>query len=166
GGAGSIDVVIANGASDGADALPEHPRGRFVSASFFDVLGVRPLAGRAFTPEEDRTPGGAPVAVISYAYWTRRFSSDPGVIGRKLVVNKVPLTIIGIGPANFSGDVVGQQADIWIPMMMQPLITPHDPALTTRNFSWLLVMGRLSPNVTIERARTELSALAAQSVKS
>ncbi len=165
GGAGSIDVVIANGASDAA-ALPEHPRGRLVSANFFDVLSVRPLAGRAFTPDEDRTPGGAPVAVISHAYWMRRFSSDPSAIGRKLVVNKVPLTIIGIGPANFSGDVVGQQADIWIPMMMQPLITPHDPALTARTVSWLLVMGRLSPNVTIERARTELSALAAQSVKS
>ena len=164
GGTGSIDVVISNATSD-VGARPEHPRGRLVSANFFDVLGVRPLAGRAFTGEEDRTPGGAPVAVISHSYWTRRFSSDPGVIGRKISVNGVQLTIVGIGPAGFSGDVVGQSADLWIPIVMQPLIVPHDAALTARTTSWLLLMGRLSPGVTIEQARTELSTLAAQSIK-
>ena len=165
GGAGSLDVVIPNGASD-ATALPEHPRGRLVSANFFDVLGVRPLAGRWFLPEEDKTPGGAPVAVISHGYWTRRFSSDPNVIGRKIVANKVQLTIVGVAPQGFFGDIVGQQADLWIPMMMQPLIMPHDQALAARTTSWLLLMGRMQPGVTIERARTELVSLVELSIKS
>jgi predicted permease len=165
GGTGSIDVVIRGGASDG-DAGLEHPRGRFVSASFFDVLRVPPLAGRTFTADEDKTAGEAAVAVISHRYWTRRFSSDRTVIGRKIVVNNVQLTIIGVAPPAFSGDVVGQQADLWIPMTMRPLIVPHDPALADRRASWLLLMGRLAPGVTLERARAELSAIAVQSIRS
>ncbi len=164
GGARSIDAVIGGDAS--ASSKPEHPRGRLVSGNFFSVLGVRAFAGRTFAEGEDRGTEAAPVTVISYGYWQRRFSADPGVIGRPITINGVKLTIIGITPAGFFGDVVGQQADLWMPIGMRALITPHGPDLKDRGFSWLLLMGRLAPGVTIERARTEISAIVLRSIKS
>ncbi|HEX6536424.1 MAG TPA: ABC transporter permease [Gemmatimonadaceae bacterium] len=153
---GRLDVTIGGGHA-GTEA--EHPRGRLVSGNYFSVLGVPARLGRTFTAAEDRAPGADPVAVISWAYWRRRFGGERSAIGRTITVNGAPLTIIGVTPPGFTGDIVGQPTDIWIPLMMQPSIMPHRTWLTDRTVSWLLLMGRLAPGVTLAQARAELSAL-------
>jgi predicted permease len=163
---GGLDVVIApldGGSTAGAE--PEHPRGRLVSGNFFSVLQVPAQLGRTFTADEDQSPLSDPVVVLSYGYWQRRFGGEPGVLGRRLTINGAPLTIIGVTPAGFTGDLVGQPTDIWIPLMMQPAIMPHTTWLTDRSVGWLLLMGRLAPGVTLPQARAELRRLAGLSIK-
>lgn len=145
--------------ADDAQKEPEHPRGRYVSANFFSVLQVPTALGRTFASDEDRAPGGAPVIVISHAYWLTRFGGDRSVIGRSVRLNGVPLTIIGVTPSWFTGDIVGQRNDVWIPIMEQPALMPNSPALTDRNTSWILMMGRLAPGATVAQARSELTTL-------
>ncbi len=79
----------------------ERVRGELVSGNFYDVLGVRPWTGRLLTQDDDRVPGAHPVAVLSYAYWERRFGKDPNVIGKTILVNEYPLTVIGVTPPSF-----------------------------------------------------------------
>jgi len=158
------DVIVRDGA--GAEALVEHPRMHYVTANFFDVLQVPAFAGRTFTAEEDRTPGNAPVAVISYGYWRRRFAGDRSAIGTVLSVTNVPLTIVGVTPPGFTGDIVGSATDVWIPMMMQPALGMRENSLNSRSVSWLHMMGRLAPGATLERARVELATLETQSIRS
>jgi len=161
-----LSGIYASGRASRLDMLadegqqePEHPRGRFVSANYFSVLQVPTALGRSFSPEEDGAPGGAPVMVISHAYWQTRFGGARSVVGRSVRVNGVPLTIIGIAPQWFTGDIVGQRTDIWIPIMEQPALMPNSPALTDSGISWLLMMGRLRPGVTLAQARSELTAV-------
>ena len=91
-------------ASFTADGRNEWLYGQIVTAGFFDVLGVKPLLGRTFLPEEDLKPGGHPVLVISEQLWRRRFGADPAVIGRSVELNRHGFTIVGIAPASFHGD--------------------------------------------------------------
>lgn len=160
--------LYASGRTNGLDlAVPtatgapgvEHPRGRLVSGNYFSVLQVHAQLGRTFTGAEDRVPGGDPVAVISDRYWRRRFGATPSVVGRTILLNGSPYTIIGVTPPGFTGDIVGQPTEIWIPLMMQPTLMAHRDWLHTRSVSWLLLMGRLKPGVTLERARAELNSL-------
>ncbi len=144
------------------DARPERVWGLFVSGNYFAVLGVRPLAGRGFLPEEDRTPGTHPVSVISYGLWQRRYGADPNLVGQTVQLNDRSFTVVGIAPRDFNGTYVGLAADIYLPLMMQPQMTPGDNSLTGRNNQWLDVMGRLKPGVTREQARANLQAIARQ----
>ena len=158
---GPIDVKI--GAS--TDQAAEQPRARFVSGNFFSVLGVSAYAGRTFTPAEDETPGQDPVAVITYDYWQRRFSGAAAAIGSIMRVNDVAVTIVGVTPPGFSGDIIGQPLDFWLPMMMDPVIQPGMNLLNDRGWSWLMMMGRLKPGVTLETARQEVSAIEANAIR-
>ncbi len=146
---GQLDAVL------GGPGEVEHPRGRFVSGNFFEVLQIPAFLGRTFTGAEDRAPGGDPVVVVSYGYWQRRLTGDRSWLGRTIAINGVPLTLVGVAPKGFFGDIVGQTPDLWIPLMMQPVLQPHAAALEDRGVNWLLLMGRLAPGVTVERARAE-----------
>jgi predicted permease len=160
-----LDVVVpAAGASAGAVAEPERVRGRLVSGNYFAVLGVRAAAGRTFGADDDRAPGASPVAVISDAYWRRRFGRDPAVVGRSILVNRVPVTVVGVAAPGFGGEVVGRQSDVWLPLTMQPLLLPNQDWLRDRRVSWLMMMGRLRPGVTPAQAGAELTALARQAL--
>ncbi|MGH7627235.1 MAG: ADOP family duplicated permease, partial [Gemmatimonadaceae bacterium] len=173
---GRVDVRVARvpGADgvDGADAPdgattgdePEHPRARLVSGNYFSVLQVPAVAGRTFTGSEDRAPGADPVVVISYDWWQQRFAGARSAIGRSLTINGAPLTIVGVAPRGFTGDIVGQSTELWIPLMMQPVIMPHRNWLEDRSTSWLLLMGRLKPGVSLEQARTQLVELERRSL--
>ena len=141
-----------------------HPRGRYVSGNYFSVLGVAPVFGRAFAAEEDRAPGASPVVLVSYDYWQRALAADPATLGRTISVNGVPLTVIGVTPPDFAGDVIGQATDMWIPITMQPSLMPGSSWLSDRGVSWLLLMGRLRPGASITAARAELTALATRSL--
>jgi predicted permease len=130
----------------------EHPRGRLVSGNYFAVLGVPALIGRPLTVGDDRSADGSPVAVISYAYWRRRFGGDPGVLGRSVTINRVPFTIVGVAPPGFSGEVVGRMTDLWMPLTMAPALVRRD-WLTRPDVSWLLLVGRRAPGATLAQVR-------------
>jgi len=163
---GLLDVVIADsGRPRGAGSgEAEHPRGRFVSGNYFAVLGVPAVAGRTLTPQDDGAPGTGSVAVISHGYWRRRFNLDPGAVGRTISVNNAPVTIVGVTPPGFFGDVVGGSTDIWMPLSMQPLVMRNSDWLRNRGTSWLLLMGRLAPGVTLAQAKAGFTVLTRQAL--
>ena len=152
------DVVLS--ISDGRTA--ERAFAMLVDGRFFDVVGTPPALGRAFLAEEDRTPGGAPVLVISHAYWQRRFAGDPSVVGRTVRVNDHPYTIVGVMPEGFIGTALGLAADAWVPVMQQPVLHAQGSRLEARGSSWLQAMVRLRPGVTPEQARAELETIRVQ----
>jgi predicted permease len=151
--------LVASGPTGRLDVLPnaaatelEHPNGRFVSARYFEVLGVAPGLGRVFDGSEDETVGASPVVVLSHGYWERRFAGDSSVIGRQLTIDRVPFTIIGVARDGFSGEVVGEAADVWIPLTMQPAMMPAAPRLDDTRFYWLQAFGRVKSGVTVAQA--------------
>jgi len=157
---GTADVVVHDGS-----AATEHPQVQRVTGNYFDVLQVGSFAGRTLSADDDRE-GGAFVAVISYGYWQRRFAGDRDAIGKVLTIGEVPVTIVGIAPPGFVGDIVGSSTDIWMPMMAQSARVKRQNVLNDRAVSWLHMMGRLAPGVTLTRARGELATLEAQSIRS
>jgi predicted permease len=136
--------------------------GQLVSGNFFSVLGVKPILGRAFLPEEDQVPLRNPVVVLNHKFWQQRLGSDVEVIGRTLTLNGNSFSIVGVTPANFSGIETGFVPDFWVPMMMQRQISPADDLLANRTGYWLFVAGRPMPGVTPEQARADLSVLEKQ----
>jgi predicted permease len=138
-----------------ADGQAELARGQLVSGSFFTVLGVQPVIGRTFTADDDRVPGGHPVAVISHGYWKRRFALDPAVVGKGIALNAKPFAIIGVTPPDFFGIQVGDATDFWVPMMMQGEFDV--PALNNPGYWWLEVVARLDPAVPREQSQAGLN---------
>jgi predicted permease len=148
--------------SIGQDVHAERTWGELVTGNYFAVLGVRPILGRTFTPEESGDEQGAyPVAVIGERLWRRHFNADPGVVGRTIRVNRQQLTVVGVVPAVFRGSLTGLTLDLWIPITMGArLRVMQDWSLTDRGTRQVLGFARLRPNVTVERARAEIQALA------
>ena len=104
-----LDVVAQDDQtfSIAVDDTAERAWGALVSGNYFEVMGIRPAAGRFFTAKDDVTPGGHPVAVLSYANWQRRFAGDPAVVGKQVTINNTPITIIGVAPEGFIGSFLG-----------------------------------------------------------
>jgi predicted permease len=132
-----------------------------VSGNFFDLLGVKAVAGRTFSSDEQaEKPGAFPVAVISERLWKQRFQSDPAVIGSRVRLNRQPLTIIGVVPAEFRGTLAGLSFDLWFPIMMQGQVTGESNwPQEDRNNRPLRLMARLKPQVSIEQANAEVQAI-------
>ena len=119
--------------------------------SLFPLLGVQPMMGRTFLPEEDR-PGGPPVAILSHAFWKRRFGGDPSVIGKALTLDADTYTVIGVLPATFLiPDRHESDYDLWVPFAISD--TGKAKAILVQ------VIGRLKPGVGINAARSDLGAL-------
>jgi predicted permease len=138
----------------------ERVRGELVSGNFFEVLGVRPWAGRLFTQDDDRNPGTHPVAVLSYSYWESRFGKDPDLIGKTILVNEYPLTVIGVTPPGFYGVTLSNNPDVRVPLMMTPLFNPLPPTrLQSWRHQWLSLMARRKPEVTADQAQASLNVL-------
>ena len=138
---------------------PERLWGTLVSANYFDVLGVKPVLGRGFLPEEDRTPGGAPVAVISYRLWQSRFGASEGILGRRISINQHAFTVVGVAPPVFQGTQTGLRVDLWIPVMMAQQMLPNGDLIHDHHYFWLPALGRLKPGVSRDQAEQELTAL-------
>ena len=122
--------------------------GQLVSGSYFSLLGVSPIAGRAISAEDDVVPNGHPVAMISYGYWKRRFGLSPSVIGRDIAISGTRFTIIGVTPPEFFGVQVGISPSVFLPVMMQPTAMPDSENLLDRPIlysPWLQVVSRLAP---------------------
>ncbi|HYO84120.1 MAG TPA: ABC transporter permease [Bryobacteraceae bacterium] len=138
---------------DGAEA--EEIRYRMVSTEYFGTLGVPALLGRTFADDDDR---GAAHAVISYAYWQRRFGGSADVLGRKIEIRAGVLSIVGVTPRTFFGETVGERPDVWLPLSMQPAVLPGRDWLREKpgdveKVMWLHAFGRLKPGVTLEKAQ-------------
>jgi predicted permease len=132
-------------------------RGELVSGNYFEVLGVRPWAGRLFTQDDDRTPGAHPVAVLSYGFWERRFGKDQAVVGKTILVNETPLTVIGVSPPGFYGIELASNADVRVPLMMTLVFNPLPKTrLQSRRHQWLTVMARRKDGVTLAQAESRL----------
>lgn len=127
-----------------------------VSGNTFDVLGVAPAVGRALTAEDDRVPGGHPVAMLSYSYWQRRFAGDPGVLNQSVIINSSPMTIVGVAPPAFAGVMSVSAPDVFVPLMMKAQMTPTWDDLDNRRSRWVVVVGRLKPSVTVDAAKAQL----------
>jgi predicted permease len=140
----------------GESVQPERVFGELVSGTYFPVLGVRPARGRLFTEEDDRVPGGHPVAVLSHSFWKSRFGGDPAAVGRSMVVNGRAYTIVGVAQPGFEGMEMGREAALFVPMMMKAQITPAWNALDQRLYQWVRVFGRLRPGLTADQARAGL----------
>jgi hypothetical protein len=97
---------------------PERVRRQFLSGNVFPAFGLRPAAGRLLMPDDDRVPGGHPVAVISYDFWVRRFGGDPAIVGKPVRIGGEPYEIVGVGPKGFTGTEPGIVTDIFLPAMM------------------------------------------------
>jgi len=123
-----------------------------VSGTYFNVLGVNPVLGRVLTDADDQKLGGHPLAVISYAWWTSRFSRDPAVIGKTLTVGPVVYTIIGVTPAGFFGTSVGDAPDFWVPLQMDDLVQRGPHKLNDKEFREDNIIARLKPGVTLAQA--------------
>jgi len=138
----------------------ERISGELVSGTYFPVLGVGAALGRVFNPADDQTPGGEPYAVMSYRYWISRFAGDPRVIGKKLVLNGYPFTVVGVSQAGFDGTDPTRSPDIRVPIMMKMQVDQlgfYD--LKKRRARWVNAYGRLKPGVTMERAKAGLQPL-------
>jgi predicted permease len=140
-----------------AESKPQRVFGMVASANYFDVLGVRPFLGRAFLPEEDTKPGGAPVAVIGYRFWQTHFAANPNIVGQTIEINEHPYTIVGVTPAEFQGSQTGVRTDIWVPIMMQAQLDPLGDLLHDHHQFWLLGFGRLKPGVNLQQAQQEMT---------
>ncbi len=139
------------------DAQPEAANARVVSGNYFDVLGIQPLLGRLIHPPDDVTAGAHPVVVLTHGYWQRRFASDPSIVGRSLLLNGQAYSVLGVAPKGFRGETVGQDADIFAPLAMQQEISRFGPMLNDRKVSFLLLLGRLKPGVTVKQASAAMT---------
>jgi len=137
----------------------ERANGELVSGNFFEVLGVQPALGRLFSAADDQTPGGHPIAVISYGYWQRRFGGDPEILNQTMAVNGHPLTIVGVSARGFTGIQVGQAADIMVPLMMKAQMTPTWNDLDNRRSRWLTIMARLKPGISRKQSEAAMNVI-------
>ena len=136
-------------------------QGFLVSANYFSVLGVRPVLGRAFLPEEDEAGGAHPVAMVSQSFWRERLGGDPAALSKPLLLNGRSCTVVGVVPATFHGVMMGSAPDVWFPMGMQQAVTPSLD-LTSREEYFLEAIGRLKPGVTPQQAQANLQVLSEQ----
>jgi predicted permease len=142
------------------DGKPERIWATMVTANYFDVLGVKPDLGRGFLAGEDKSPEGAPVAVISDRLWRLRFGGDPAIVGKTIHLNTHSLTIVGVTPPIFQGSTSGLRFDLWVPLpTAQHLAESAKELLASRGDTWLNVLGRLNSGRSREQAQSEATLL-------
>ena len=133
----------------------ERVSGELVSGNYFPVLGVKAALGRLFTANDDKWQSGHPVAVLSYGYWLSRFAGNPAVIGRKLVINGYPYSVIGVSQPEFSGTDPAYAPQVRVPVMMAPKTNQYLD-MNDRRSRWVTVFGRLKPGVSIQGAKASI----------
>ena len=152
-------------ASVSIDNQTERVEAEMVSGNFFTMLGVNPAAGRVFNPAtDDQVPDGHPVVVLSHAYWASRFASDQSVVGRKILVNNQPMTIVGVSAAGFAGVDPTRSPQIRVPILMKAALMPEWAwfKMDERRARWVQVFARLKPGQTAESAQAPVQGLFTQ----
>lgn len=131
--------------------------GMLVSGSYFEVLGLKPAAGRLFEPSDDVTPNGHPIVVLSYSYWRTRFDLDPTILNKALQVNGHAMTVVGVAPRGFRGTTLGSAPEVFVPLSMRAAMLPGWDGYEDRRNYWAYVFGRLEPSVSLEEAQTAIN---------
>ena len=131
--------------------------GRMVSGNYFDVLGVQPAVGRLLSSSDDTAENANPVVVLGYGFWQSKFALSPSIIGKDIRLNGYPFTVVGVAPAGFDGDVVGDRMALFVPLSMQPQIVRGRHWLNDPNMSWLALIGRLQPVVNKAHAEADVN---------
>jgi predicted permease len=152
-------------ASISVDSRTERVLAEMVSGNYFTMLGVAPAVGRVFNSrEDDQAYMGHPVVVLGYDYWMSRFAGDPSIVGRKILVNDSPMTIVGVSARGFAGLDPAQSPQIRVPIQMKPVMVPDWPWLHVddRRSRWVQVFARLKPGYTLESAQPPLQGLFTQ----
>ena len=144
------------------DGQNERVWGYLVSGNYFDVLGVKPVQGRTFLPEEDKTPLSHPVVVLSYDSWQRRFGGDPNLIGRDVLINNRQFRVIGVAPQPFKGTEVVYTPEMWLPAAMMEWAEPGATWLNDRGSKNFFGVGRLKPGIDSQQAEASLNLLGQQ----
>ena len=143
-----------------SDAI-EHVKAQLVTSDYFSILGVQPFLGRTFV-NADNLSSGNPV-VVRYSFWKERLGGDPAAIGKTLSLNGHLFTIVGVADPKFTGIMLAFEADLWVPMGLQPVLLPDQQhMLTERHSHWMVSVGRLKPNITAEQAKAEMLLLGNQ----
>ena len=127
-----------------------------VSGTYFSVLGVSPALGRLLTMDDDQVSGSSPVVVLSYDFWKRQFGSAEDIVGRKVLVNQHPMTVVGVAASTFHGIDVGEVPSVWIPAVMSAQAIPGFNTMLDRRTRWMQILGRLKQNVSWAEAQTGL----------
>ena len=142
---------------------PQQGFAELATGNYFRVLGVKPAMGRFFLPDEDTTPGGDAVVVVSYGSWQRRFGGDPSVVGRTVSLNGTAFTIIGVAPKGFNGVNSLFSPDMWVPSMMYRQVLPGQMRswVDERRALLFFAAARLKPGATIGQAEANLKTIAA-----
>ena len=153
-----VDRIMGTSLSVGDRA--EWASGGIVSPNYFDALGVRPILGRGFRPEEGTGRNAHPVTVISYRTWKERYDFDSNIIGRTQYLNGVQHTIIGVAPEKFHGTFVGYSFSFWVPTSMQETFDTTGYKLEDRGARWIEGYAFLKPGVTRQQAQAELNSIA------
>ncbi len=135
------------------------------TGNYFQVLGVRPALGRFFTPAEDTKVGADPYVVLSYAAWQHRFAGDPAIVNKKIKINGLDYTVLGVAPSGFIGTELLYVPEFWVPMSMEPQIEPGNNWLESRMAWDAWVLGRIKPGVSYAKAQSEIATIAAQLVR-
>jgi predicted permease len=163
----------ARGILSGGGGKPALVTGEVVTANYFPLLGVRPVIGRGFLPEENVGEGAHPVVVLSHGLWQRRFGGRADVLSETLQISGVTYTIVGVAPPGFAGTVPGIVPEFWTPLMMVDRLNfsgiqantddqPNVPRIQNRGMRWLFVKGRLADGRTIEEARAQVETVFAR----
>lgn len=153
-----VTVYLTLGAED--EAIPSE----IVTGNYFDVLGVRPVLGRTFLPEEDVAPGRNPAVMISTELWEQRFGADPAILGRQITVNRRQFTVVGVVPQGFMGLRLDRKSRpaMWFPTMMYPVIIPWGAEVDLQHHGgdeWLSATGRLRPGISMAQANAHFAQL-------
>jgi predicted permease len=134
-------------------------QGLLVSGSYFPVLGVQPALGRMLSPQDDQKVGESAVAVLSHAYWTRRFGQRGDVINQTMIVNGQHLTIVGVAPPRFDGTTLGARVDVFVPITLRSLMQQGFSGFANRRNYWAYLFARLRPGVTREQAQLAINGI-------
>jgi len=151
-------VIATNGVAKVRFVAARGGREEFAQQEF--VSGIQPIIGRLFTGEDNRVPGGHPLAVLSYDLWRNQFGADPAVLGRTVVVDEQPLMVIGVAAPGFHGVAPERRTDVWVPSMMF-----HFGQIMSPNSWWLMPLARVRPDVPVQRVRAALDVLMQQHLR-
>jgi predicted permease len=152
--------VIANSESQVGvrwNNQPELANAELISGNYFDVLGIKPAIGRLILPSDDIAQNSGTVTVLSYGYWTSRFNSDPAVIGKALMVNGHPFTIVGVVQPGFKSAISGYIPQLFFPLANSSVVNPNMPPMNDIRSAWLTVAARLKPAVTRQSAESGIN---------
>jgi predicted permease len=149
----------------GVERISRPSKGEYVTGNYFSTFGIRPFAGRLFSPDDDKR-SSTPVAVLSYRAWRGMYGGDPSVLGSTFVVDNHPFTIIGIAPPGFFGDTLRSDPPaIWLPLHQEPLLDGRSAFLNNKSLSWLRIIGRLRPGATVAGLSVRLTTVLRRWIK-